>query len=158
MVRLALEMAVESLASKAQPKRRSNRSRKGDSKSASRPRFTKSAANRIQNQVVKTVRALPEAEATIVSGDHIRLEVRGKRFGWFLVNHHGDGRIALNVKAAPGLNKSLTQRYPDRYHLPKYTNHHGWIGLWLDGPIVDWEEVSSLIAAAYRLAAPKSLQ
>ena len=28
------------------------------------------------------------------------LQVRKKSFGWFLVDHHGDGRVAINCKGS----------------------------------------------------------
>ena len=33
--------------------------------------------------------------------------VRGKRFAWLLVDHHGDGRLALVVKARPAERSDL---------------------------------------------------
>ena len=41
--------------------------------------------------------ALPEGEAKRV-GRHMSLEVRRKRFGWFMVDHHGDGRVASTAR------------------------------------------------------------
>jgi hypothetical protein len=43
------------------------------------------------------------------------------------------------------------------FHVPRYLGHRGWVGLWLDLPRIDWWEVESALAAAYRLTAPKSL-
>lgn len=107
-------------------------------------------------KVVGLVKEFPEAEA-IPNGTHLSLEVRGKRFGWYLDNHHDDGRIAINCKAAKGDNESLWKEFPERYHIPKYVGHHGWIGLWLDVDNVDWREVGKLLNDAYRLTAPKRL-
>jgi predicted DNA-binding protein (MmcQ/YjbR family) len=33
--------------------------------------------------------------------------------------------------------------------------HKGWIGVWLDGPGVDWDELADLIDESHRLIAPK---
>jgi hypothetical protein len=104
---------------------------------------------------VKLVTALPEATAT---GDqHLSLEVRGKRFGYYLDDHHGDGRIALNCKAEPGVNRALAESDPARFHIPAYVGPKGWVGLWLDLPGIDWDEVDELLRDAYRLTAPKRL-
>lgn len=110
----------------------------------------------IQSKVVALLDNLPEAMA-IAEGNHLSLEVRGKRFGWYLDNHHDDGRIAINCKAVKGVNRSLSKAFPQRYHVPKYVGHHGWIGVWLDGEGVDWSDVEKLLKVAYRLTAPKLL-
>lgn len=83
---------------------------------------------------------------------HLSLEVRGKRFGWLLEDHHGDGRIALNLKAPKGAGYRLTEYAPDRFHVPKYLGRHGWIGVWLDSPAPDWVEIQELIENACHLS------
>lgn len=45
----------------------------------------------------------------------------------------------------------------ERFHVPKYVGHHGWVGLWLDLPDIDWSEIGDLLADAYRMTAPKTL-
>ena len=47
-------------------------------------------AAQIRKQVIALVEALPEAEVKESGGQHLSLEVRGKRFGWYLHDHHGD--------------------------------------------------------------------
>jgi len=108
-------------------------------------------------RVVGLVEKLPEATATECGGGHLSLEVRGKRLGWYLDDHHNDGRLALNCKAPPGANELLATTAPDRFHLPKYVGHHGWVGLWLDLPKTDWSEVEAVLVDAYRMTAPKAL-
>jgi hypothetical protein len=103
------------------------------------------------------VKSLPEATVTACGGQHLSLEVRGKRFGYYLDNHHGNGRLALNCKAEPGANRSLADSAPERFHIPAYLGPRGWIGLWIDLPTIDWEEVQSILIDAYRLTAPKRL-
>src|SRR5262245_58955784 len=71
-------------------------------------------------RLVKLVERLPEAKATEAGGRHLSLEVRGKRFGWCLEDHHGDGRLAVNCKCPPDANKFLLTIAPDRFHVPKY--------------------------------------
>jgi hypothetical protein len=51
----------------------------------------------------------------------------------------------------------LTKHAPDRFHIPNYVGHLGWVGLWLDTPQVDWAEVEALLVGAYRLTASKKL-
>src|SRR5262245_9312867 len=95
-------------------------------------------------RLVAIVRGLPEADA-VNSGDHLSLEVGQKRFGWYLVDHHGDGRLAINCKAPRGVAQRLVNNGPDRFHIPKFLSHLGWIGLWLDTPQIDWAEVEAIL-------------
>ncbi|MEP7272141.1 MAG: MmcQ/YjbR family DNA-binding protein [Acidobacteriota bacterium] len=115
----------------------------------------KAAAER-RARVITIVDGLPES-ATVASGNHLSLEVRQKRFGWLLDDHHNDGRLALNCKAPRGVAQQLAAHAPDRFHVPKYVGHLGWIGLWLDTPEVDWPEVKAILMSAYRLTAAKPL-
>ena len=77
--------------------------------------------------------------------------------GWHTVDHHGDGRLALTLKAAKGDNAALVSSDPTRFFMPPYMAHHGYVGVYLDVDDVDWEEIRELITDAYRLAAPKTL-
>ena len=79
--------------------------------------------------VLSLVSALPEASAEVCGGRHLSFKVRGKTFGYFLNDHHGDGRVALNCKTAPGVNDTLTRVASDRFFIPKYVGARGWLGL-----------------------------
>jgi hypothetical protein len=107
-------------------------------------------------RVVKLVENLPEATVKEY-GTHLSLEVRGKRFGWCLQDHHGDGRLALNCRVPSGANESLATSAPEKFHIPKYLGHRGWLGIWLDLRKIDWSEVEVVLVEAYRMTAPKSL-
>jgi hypothetical protein len=108
-----------------------------------------------RKRIAKIVGALPEGEAR-VEGRHMSLEVRQKRFGWFLVDHHGDGRVAINCKGSAEMHDILQQLAPAHFHVPKYGNK-AWVGLWLDGPKLDWHAVELALRAAYEKTAPKKL-
>ena len=71
-------------------------------------------------------------------------------------NHHGDGRLAIWCAAGPGVQGELVEQEPERFFVPPYVGHRGWIGLRLDVD-PDWSEVAGLIEEAYRLTAPKTL-
>jgi hypothetical protein len=102
---------------------------------------------------------LPEAVAVAVaSRSHLSLEVRKKRFGYFLHDHHGDGRIAVNCKSSDGVRDALQQLAPEAFHIPKYLGNKGWVGLWLDGAKPPWPAVELALEEAYRLVAPKTLR
>jgi hypothetical protein len=107
-------------------------------------------------RVIAIVEGLPEG-GVAATGNHLSLEVRQKRFGWCLDDHHGDGRLAINCKAPRGVAEQLANHAPDRFHIPKYVSHLGWLGLWLDTPQIDWAEVEAILAGAYRLTAPRKL-
>lgn len=108
-----------------------------------------------RKRIVKIVAGLPEAEAKPL-GRHASLEVRGKRFGWFMVDHHGDGRVAINCKGSAEMHDILKQLAPAHFHVPKYGSK-AWVGLWLDGPKLDWHAVELALRTAYEKTAPKTL-
>src|SRR3954470_2619753 len=110
---------------------------------------------RQRKRVAKIVSSLPEAQAKPM-GRHMSLEVRAKRFGWFLVDHHGDGRVAINCKGSAEMHDILKQLAPAHFHVPKYGTK-AWVGLWLDGPKLDWHAVELALSAAYEKTAPKKL-
>ena len=71
-------------------------------------------------------------------------------------NHHGDGRFAIWCAAPEGMQQLLVDADPEKFFVPPYVGHRGWIGIRLDTG-VDWDMVASLIKDAYRLTAPKKL-
>ena len=71
-------------------------------------------------------------------------------------DHHGDGRLALWVAAAPGVQAEMVDEEPDRFFVPAYVGHRGWLGVRLDRS-PDWAEVAGICADAYRQEAPKTL-
>jgi hypothetical protein len=84
--------------------------------------------------------------------------VRNKIFAFYAnaFSHHGRGRPAIWCKAPAGQQAALVQRAPDRFFVPPYVGHRGWVGVWLDGP-VDWDEVAGILLISWRLVAPKRL-
>jgi hypothetical protein len=109
-----------------------------------------------RQRIAKIVESFPEAEAK-PTGRHMSLEVRGKRFGWFMIDHHGDGRVALNCKASAEMHDILQRLVPAHFHVPKYVGHKGWVGVWLDLPKLDWAAVELALREAYARVAPKKL-
>jgi hypothetical protein len=107
------------------------------------------------DRVRELCRELPECEIT--GGGHHTIRVRGRTLAWHTVDHHGDGRVALTVRAARGENAELVAADPGRFFLPRYVAHHGYVGVYLDTGDVDWEEVRELLRDAYGLVAPKTL-
>jgi phosphoribosylglycinamide formyltransferase-1 len=96
-------------------------------------------------------------EATVRDQQHAKFEVRGKAFAYYLDDHHGDGRVSVDVRGAPGQQQALVGAYPERFFVPAYLGPRGWIGLYLDTGEIDWDEVTALLTDSYRMAAPKRL-
>ena len=106
-------------------------------------------------RLTEICRDLPECE---IAGDqHHKVTVAGKTMGWHTVDHHGDGRISLSLRAAKGDNEALVASDPNTFFMPPYVAHHGYVGIYLDRPKVDWDEVRELVTDAYIIAAPKRL-
>ena len=99
----------------------------------------------------------PEVEAVSPAGQHVAFKVRGKTFVYQLVDHHGDGMVAINCKVAPGEAAELVRNGPERFHIPAYLGAKGWVGLRIDLDEVDWAEVEALARFSYRALAPKRL-
>ena len=96
--------------------------------------------------------ALPEAVEKEAWGDPT-FRVRDRIFA---MEKRGDGRVALWCKAPAGSQMVLVGADPERFFVPPYVGHKGWVGMRLDrGP--DWDEVAALVRRSYRLVAPKSL-
>jgi hypothetical protein len=83
--------------------------------------------------------------------------VQAKRsFATVWDNHHGDGRFALICPAPPGIQAALVEGDPDRFYVPPYFGHRGWIGLRLDRTF-DPDEVAGILEDAYAEVAPPRL-
>lgn len=107
------------------------------------------------DRLTEICRDLPECE---IAGDqHHKVTVAGKTMGWHTVDHHGDGRISLSLRAPKGENEALVASDPATFFMPPYVAHHGYVGVYLDRPQVDWDEVRELVTDAYIIAAPKRL-
>jgi hypothetical protein len=83
--------------------------------------------------------------------------VRGKKaFLMVLTDHHGDGRFAIWCAAADGMQEMLVDADPERFFVPPYVGHRGWLGVRLDRR-VDWDELAGLAEDAYAEVAPAKL-
>lgn len=83
--------------------------------------------------------------------------VRGKRpFLMVLTDHHGDGRFAIWCAAAAGVQGMLVGADPERFFVPPYVGHRGWLGVRLDRGI-DWDELAGIAEDAYAEVAPAKL-
>lgn len=80
--------------------------------------------------------------------------VGGKMFAMIAEGHHGEGGLSVWCKAPPGVQEVLVGAAPERFFVPPYVGHNGWIGVLLTGD-VDWEELAELLADAHQMTAPK---
>ena len=83
--------------------------------------------------------------------------VRDKRpFVMVLTNHHGDGRFAIWCAAPTGLQQMLVEADPERFFVPPYVGHRGWLGVRLDRGL-DWDELTGIVEDAFAEVAPPKL-
>ncbi len=99
--------------------------------------------------------ALPEATEKEAWGDPT-WRVRDRIFAMQKGNFDG-GRPSLWMKAPEGAQAALVGSDPDRFFVPPYVGGKGWVGVYLDGRTLDWEELADLVEESYRLVAPKRL-
>jgi hypothetical protein len=106
-------------------------------------------------RVRRVCMALPETVEKISHGEPTFF-VRKKVFAMCSNNHHNDGRVAVVLPAAIGLQAALIEASPRKFYKPPYVGVRGWIGVELNR--VDDEELAFHIHEAWRLIAPEKLQ
>jgi hypothetical protein len=108
------------------------------------------------NEAVREVcLSFPEAEE-VVSHGFPNFQVRGKTFASYVVNHHGDGRVALWLNAPSGSQDHYAKSEPRHFFVPPYVGPRGWLGVHLDKGL-SWQRVAALVRQAYEKAAPPAL-
>jgi predicted DNA-binding protein (MmcQ/YjbR family) len=100
--------------------------------------------------------ALPEAGEKQAWGDPT-WRVRNRIFAMQKGNYEG-GRPSVWLKAPEGAQGVLVDPARPRFFVPPYVGHRGWVGLYLDGSDLDWDELTDLIEDSYDLIAPKRLR
>lgn len=100
--------------------------------------------------------ALPEASERPSHGAPTFFVRERRSFVMFHDDHHGDGRLAIWCAAAPGVAAALVESAPERYFVPPYVGHRGWLGLRLDRDATD-DEIAGVIEDAYAAIAPRRL-
>ena len=86
--------------------------------------------------------------------------IREKRsFATLWDSHHGDGRFALICAAPAGVQAALVEADPERFYVPAYVGHRGWIGVRLDrlDRGFDRDEIAGILEDAYAEVAPPKL-
>lgn len=100
--------------------------------------------------------ALPEVSERLSHGAPTWFVRDKKTLATVWDDHHGDGRLGLICAAPAGVQQQLVDEEPERFYVPAYVGHRGWIGVRLDRK-VDWSEIGAVIEDAYRCVAPTKL-
>lgn len=105
--------------------------------------------------------ALPETHTRDSHGSpgfRVGSEKTGKFFAYFSDRHHGSEHIALLVKAGSMDElEALVEAQPQAYFRPAYYGASGWIGVILNRPDVDWQNVAEWLERSWRAVAPPRL-
>ena len=100
--------------------------------------------------------ALPETSERLSHGAP-SFFIRGKTcFLMLFDDHHGDGRLAVWCAAPAGDQHLLVDADPEKFFVPPYVGHRGWLGVRLDRGL-DWEEIAGIVEDAFCTVAPKKL-
>ena len=86
--------------------------------------------------------ALPEVTERLSHGEPTWF-VQGKKTFVTYADHHHDDRLAFWCAAPPGAQDVLAGADPQRFFVPKYVGHRGWLGVYLDVP-QDWDQIADL--------------
>lgn len=100
--------------------------------------------------------ALPEVTERMSHGEPTWF-VRGKKSFAMSSDHHHDDRLGFWCAAPPGVQQELIETEPTRFFRPPYVGTRGWLGVYLDVPDVDWDEIAAIVTEAYRVVAPAKL-
>ncbi len=113
-----------------------------------------------QAKVLERIRAiclrLPETSERLSHGAPTFFVRRKRAFVMVLTNHHGDGRFALWCAAPEGMQQMLVEADPERFFVPPYVGHRGWLGVRLDRGL-HWDELTGIAEDAYAEVAPPKL-
>jgi hypothetical protein len=100
--------------------------------------------------------ALPETSERLSHGAPSFFVRDKKCFLMLLDNHHGDGRFAIWCAAPAGDQQLLVDADGERFFVPPYVGHRGWLGVRLDRGL-DWDELAGIVEDAFCAVAPTRL-
>lgn len=112
-------------------------------------------ANKILGQLRSLCATYPEVNERL-SHQTPTFFIRDKKVLCHLWEDNKSDAIAIWCNAPTGVQADVVEREPERFFVPPYVGHRGWIGVRLDID-VDWEEIDMILRDAYRLIAPKKL-
>jgi hypothetical protein len=111
---------------------------------------------RILDRIRQICLALPETTERLSHGAPTFFVREKHSFLSVMTDHHGDGRFAVWCAAAPGTQELLVGAEPERFFVPPYVGHRGWLGMRLDRGL-DWDEFAGIAEDAYAEVAPARL-
>jgi predicted DNA-binding protein (MmcQ/YjbR family) len=97
--------------------------------------------------------AMPEAFEVEAWG-HPTFRVGSGRGKMFCIAAEDGSSLRLKADA---LERAALLADEERFYVPAYVGHKGWVGVQCDDALADWEEIAELIATSYCLIAPKRL-
>jgi hypothetical protein len=100
--------------------------------------------------------ALPETTERLSHGEPTWF-IRGKKTFVMYANHHHNDVLAFWCAAPDGAQEALVTADSERFFVPPYVGHRGWLGVKLDMGEIDWDQIADLVLDAYRTVAPKGL-
>lgn len=82
----------------------------------------------------------------------------GKFFAYFADQHHGTPHVSVLCKTG-GQDElhALIERDPDAFYRPAYYGASGWVGIVLNRPGVDWDQVDYWLRRSWQAVAPRRL-
>jgi hypothetical protein len=114
------------------------------------------ARERVLERIRGICLGLPETSERLSHGAPTFF-IRDKRsFAMVLTDHHGDGRFAIWCAAAEGMQQMLVEADPERFFVPPYVGHRGWLGVRLDRGL-SRDELAGILEDAYAEVAPTKL-
>jgi hypothetical protein len=99
---------------------------------------------------------LPETSERLSHGAPTFFVRQKRAFVMVMNDHHGDGRFALWCAAPDGMQQTLVDADPERFFVPPYVGHRGWLGVRLDRGL-HWDELAGIAEDAYAEVAPAKL-
>jgi len=117
------------------------------------PDYTAQDVDRALAAVRAACLGLPQASERPSHGGPAFFIRDKKCFVMFLDDHHGDGRLAIWCAAPAGAQADLVETEPDRFFVPPYVGHRGWLGVHLID--IDQPELDAICLEAFRTVAPK---
>ena len=114
------------------------------------------ARERTLGRIRELCLGLPETSERLSHGAPTFFVREKRAFLMVLTNHHGDGRFAIWCAAPPGMQQLLVDADPDKFFVPPYVGHRGWLGVRLDREL-ERDELAGIAEDAYAEVAPPKL-
>ena len=110
----------------------------------------------VLERIRKICLGLPETSERLSHGAPTFFVREKRAFLMVMTNHHGDGRFAIWCAAGEGVQQMLVEADSERFFVPPYVGHRGWLGMRLDRGL-DRDELAGMIEDAYAEVAPQML-